>query len=269
MPTDNLDFWDDVERRAWRLAKALEHVAAAGRSDRSEVLQKALALAKEAEARLNWSIGKACDIEALVRVFDRTPLAIVPGKAYYITVPAQARDASIVVEINKEEYKLPMDQAVIIQAAADLLKSLPRTSNIERALKYLEAAQRETTERVAVELRPAVAEETARTRLKWGKDRTPDEDPAHFAARAYAAEIGSGTFDKSLIRRNDRTLYQRLFRDKAWGELAAIGKTEVPTKPQRNTERLREVLARGEPLSRSKDMSLYDAGRYRLAHAKP
>ena len=104
----------------------------------------------------------------------------------------------------------------------------------------------------------------------WGKDRERDDRPAHFAARAYAAEIAAGEFDKSLIRREDMTLYQRLFRDKAWPELEAVIASRVLTKSQRYTQRLRELVARGEGLpSRSEDIGLYDAGRYRVAHAKP
>jgi hypothetical protein len=85
------------------------------------------------------------------------------------------------------------------------------------------------------------------------KNRTPGEDVAHFAARAYRAEHSDGAFDKPLIRRDEMTLYQRLFRDKAWDQVAALTRTQVRTKPQRNTERLREFVARGEQPSRSED----------------
>jgi hypothetical protein len=126
-----------------------------------------------------------------------------------------------------------------------------------------EIERRETLAHTPAEPRPTAE------RLKWKKDRLLGEDVAHFAARAYAAEIADDTFDKSLIRRNDRTLYQCLFREKAWDALGALIQADVRTKPQRNTERLRELLARGEQPSRSEDIGLYEAGRYRVAHAKP
>ena len=127
--------------------------------------------------------------------------------------------------------------------------------------------ERENKDRAPVEPRPEPA--AGATRRKWKEDRRPGEGVADFAARAYAAEIANGSFDKSVIRRDDMPLYQRLFRDKAWEALAARTQATVLTKPDRNTERLRELLARGEQPSRSEDIGLYEAGRYRVAHAKP
>lgn len=75
------------------------------------------------------------------------------------------------------------------------------------------------------------------TRLKWGKDRQPYEDAPHFAARAYADEITRGTFNKALIRREDKTLYQLLYRDRLWLALEALIRATVLTKSQHRRSR--------------------------------
>jgi hypothetical protein len=111
------------------------------------------------------------------------------------------------------------------------------------------------------EVAEAAAETTERGRPKWKSDL--GLTAAQFAAQAYAAEFASGTFDKSVIRQDDITLYNRLYREKAWGELAALTEAHVPTKPERNSQRLIELAERGEQPSRSDDIGLYEAGRYR------
>jgi hypothetical protein len=83
-----------------------------------------------------------------------------------------------------------------------------------------------------------IAEETktpVTSRLHWRTDRNLNENPAQFAARAYASEIQDGTFDRSLIRRDDKTLYQRLYRDKAWSEFEALTAASALTKSQRRS----------------------------------
>ena len=55
----------------------------------------------------------------------------------------------------------------------------------------------------------------------------------------YAAEIVAGTLHKGLLRRDDRSLYWKIFHDKLWGELGIV------TKPQWNSQRL-DALERGE-----------------------
>ena len=88
--------------------------------------------------------------------------------------------------------------------------------------------------------------ETTIRRLKWGNNRKPDENVAHFAVRAYAREIADGTFDKSLIRRDDKTLYQRLFRDRAWAEFEALIQSQALTKSQRRqTLQVKKMQAAG------------------------
>jgi acyl carrier protein len=99
-----------------------------------------------------------------------------------------------------------------------------------RAAQAVEAAARETTEH----------------RPKWKPDL--GLTAAQFAAQAYALEIGNGTFDKSLVRREDRTLYRLLFREKAWGELAALTETSIPTKSERRlAKQIEAVRAMGLP----------------------
>ena len=181
------------------------------------------------------------------------------------------------VERNVDEWHKPrytgsnMDTAA---AKADAARTFS-DRELNEYIQWGEVAaavlrERENKDRAPAESRPEPA--AATTRLKWKEDRRPGEGVADFAARAYAAEIGNGSFDKSLIRREDMPLYQRLFRDKAWPELEAVIAARVLTKSQRYTERLREVVARGEePLrpSRSEDIALYEARRYRVARAKP
>jgi hypothetical protein len=108
---------------------------------------------------------------------------------------------------------------------------------------------------------PASGRETTQHRPKWKPDL--GLTAAQFAAQAYAPEIANGTFDKSLVKREDITLYNRLFREKAWGALAELTQAKVPTKSERNTQRLIELAERGEQPSRSDDIGLYEARRYR------
>jgi len=78
---------------------------------------------------------------------------------------------------------------------------------------------------------------TATPRLKWEKDRLPDEDAAHFVARA-------GYEHRGLIHDEDRALSVKLsnwLRTHDWPE----GVRYVPTKPEwndRGVERLPELL---------------------------
>jgi hypothetical protein len=110
-----------------------------------------------------------------------------------------------------------------------------------------EVTKRETKGRSTAEPHPEPsAPQQGTTRLKWKEDRDVDEGVAHFAARAYAVEIGNGTFDKSLIRREDKTLYQRLFRDGAWPEFEVLISARALTKSQmRATRQVEAVKAIG------------------------
>jgi hypothetical protein len=97
---------------------------------------------------------------------------------------------------------------------------------------------------------PEAAAETTQRRLKWKPDF--GLTAAEFAAQAYAAEFARGTFDKSIIRRDDKTLYQLLFREKAWGELAELTKSPVLTKSGRQRARKVEaVQAIGLPVEQA------------------
>jgi acyl carrier protein len=157
-----------------------------------------------------------------------------------------------------------MDTAAAIAAAARTLlgngvKDLP--DSVLGDLWRVVAAEVEAREtgRASEESRPeipapsaaqaveAAARETTEHRAKWKPDL--GLTAAQFAAQAYAPEIGNGTFDKSLVRREDRTLYRLLFREKAWGELAALTETPIPTKSERRlAEQIEAVRAMGLPV---------------------
>ena len=70
---------------------------------------------------------------------------------------------------------------------------------------------RKTLEDLAAKaMRETMTRAPAEPRLKWETDRKPDEDPAHFAWRAYAAEAAAGKLHRGLIYDEDRTLYWKL-----------------------------------------------------------
>jgi hypothetical protein len=164
-----------------------------------------------------------------------------------------------------------MDIEAVIRPAAEIFglteAELTEAANQYKAAKA-ETTARETTTRAPVELRAdvsvqveppspetatpgevaeAAAETTERGRPKWKPDL--GLTAAHFAAQAYAPEIANGTFDKSLVRREDRTLYRLLFREKAWGELAALTETSIPTKSERRlAEQIQAVREMGLPV---------------------
>jgi hypothetical protein len=113
------------------------------------------------------------------------------------------------------------------------------------------AAARETTARV-----------TATPRLKWDRDRLPDENPATFAWRAYAEEAKAGTLHRGLIGREDKPLAVKLA---SWLRTHDMPEgIDIPTKPEWNERQLAKL---GEPPRpariRTDQTRLYEAARYR------
>ena len=255
------------------------HLARAGERERANSMAKARAefLAGDAKRRgrkadrgLNESLGPVAEFERVISAGGKLwPVPVITGVN---AVVEQAKGWRAATTGNVEQATARYYTTEIMGNAAAKAAAARTFSDreLQEYIQWGEVAaavlrERENKDRAPAEPRP----ELAATRLKWKEDRRPGEGVAAFAARAYAAEIGNGSFDKSVIRRDDMPLYQRLFRDKAWEALAARTQATVLTKPDRNTERLRELLARGEQPSRSEDIGLYEAGRYRVAHAKP
>jgi tetratricopeptide (TPR) repeat protein len=162
-----------------------------------------------------------------------------------------------VVESDDTEYNISMDQAAILEAAAEILRGGFPAERVDRALEYLLAADapRETTDRAAAEPRP-----------KWETDARPDEDPAHFVARAYAAEMAAGMLHRGIIRRDDPELHRRL---NNWLRTHAMPEgIDIPTLPEWNTRELERRAERprsGRRIVRTEEGKLYDAARYRTA----
>jgi hypothetical protein len=162
-----------------------------------------------------------------------------------------------IIETQYSNSNITMDTAEAIEAAAAILTRVFPAERVGKALEDLTAGgvSAGTDDRATAEPRPEgsnaqevveAAAETAQRRPKWKPDL--GLTAAQFAAQAYAAEFASGTFDKSIIRRQDKTLYQLLYREKAWDELAALTKSPVPTKSRRRrTRKVEAVQAIGLP----------------------
>jgi hypothetical protein len=116
---------------------------------------------------------------------------------------------------------------------------------------------------------------TAKPHLKWETNRRANEDPAHFAARAYPVEMQAGTLHRGVIGKEDPALRTKLNnweRTHPWPEKWPADVPYIPTQPEWNTERLaklgRPPKAPKRPRIASEEGRLYDAARYRAA-AKP
>jgi hypothetical protein len=150
-------------------------------------------------------------------------------------------------------------QAARLEAAAEILRESFPAERVERALQYLVAADaaRETTSQSA----------KGTPRLKWENDRQPDENPAAFAWRAYAAEASAGKLHRGVIHAEDPPLYWKLT---VWLRSHSMPEEiDIPTKPEWNTRQLAEAGAPVKPgrrFIRTEQARLYDAARYR---AKP
>jgi tetratricopeptide (TPR) repeat protein len=160
-----------------------------------------------------------------------------------------------IVHTQNISYSFFMDTsaASVLMAAAERF-GLPK--DVVKAIGSLAAdAARENTERARVEARP-----------KWETDRAPDDNPASFAARAYAAEMAAGTLHRGIIRRDDPELHRRL---NSWLRSNAMPEgMDIPTLPEWNTRELakrREPPPSGRRTVRTQRGRLYDAARYRSA----
>jgi hypothetical protein len=87
---------------------------------------------------------------------------------------------------------------------------------------------------------PAAAPVESRgPRLKWETDRLPDEDPATFAWRAYAAEAKAGNLHRGLLYDEDRPLYWKLHSWLRSNEMPAD--VDIPLKRDWNTRQLAKL----------------------------
>jgi hypothetical protein len=157
-----------------------------------------------------------------------------------------------VLDYNKQT----MSDATDLNAVAAELK-IPR----EIAKRYLEQAAAEISERENMDRAPAAL------RPIWETDRKPDEDPARFAARAYAAEMAAGTLHRGTIRREDPELHRRL---NSWLRSHDMPEgVDIPTLPEWNTRQLAQGVSaptRSAEVRRyERDVKRSARGRYRNA----
>jgi uncharacterized membrane protein len=116
------------------------------------------------------------------------------------------------------------DAAIDLNAAADEL-GLSKERAFEALKREAANASRETTRRAK-----------AKRRLKWDKDRLPDENPAAFAWRAYQAEAKAGTLHRGVIGQEDKLLAKKLAN---WLRTHAMPEgIDIPTLPEWNTRQL-------------------------------
>jgi hypothetical protein len=130
--------------------------------------------------------------------------------------------------IDKEKadhYNGSMDRAALLRAVADEY-GLP----VQRIESALERATAETT------TRQTTARAKEPPRLKWEIDRLPDDNPATFAWRAYAAEAKAGTLHRGLIHDEDRKLYTALYSWLRSNDIPA--EIDLPTKREWNARQL-------------------------------
>jgi hypothetical protein len=151
-----------------------------------------------------------------------------------------------------------MDTAAAFAAAARTFSDRELKEYIERGeLAAAVLRERETTSRA-----------TATPRLKWEADRLPDENPATFAWRAYAAEAKAGTLHRGLIGQEDKALAVKLSN---WLRTHDMPEgIDIPTKPEWDTRQLASGKAKPEAAPRTQGQRLYDVerGRRRRAAAK-
>ena len=105
-------------------------------------------------------------------------------------------------------------------------------------------------------------------RLKWETHRLPDENPAAFAWRAYAAEAKAGTLHRGVIHAEDAELHRRL---NSWLRSHPMPEgIDIPTKPEWNSRQIAAGKAQQAPRPRTDEQRLYDTAvnrRYRARHA--
>jgi hypothetical protein len=155
-------------------------------------------------------IGRGCEPE----LYNKSP-------AQLTEIAEELGLSGIFVEDEQGGYNSStMDTAAAFAAAARTFSDRELKEYIQRGeLAAAVLRERETTGRA-----------TAAPRPKWEKDALPDEDPAHFAARA-------GYEHRGLIHDEDRALSVKLsnwLRTHDWPE----GVRYVPTKPEWNTAQL-------------------------------
>ncbi len=99
---------------------------------------------------------------------------------------------------------------------------------VERVDAVLQAAAQQITVPSASAARP-----------KWERDRRPDENPAEFAWRAYAAEAQAGTLNRGVIAREDKPLAVKLA---SWLRSHPMpAGIDIPTLPEWNSRRLERL----------------------------
>ena len=125
------------------------------------------------------------------------------------------------------------------------------SEDVAKAIEDLAAnAARENTVRAPAKPRLA--------RLKWETHRKPDEDPATFAWRAYAAEAAAGSLHRGVIYNEDRELHRRL---NSWlRSIRCRREFDIPTFPDWNTRQIAAGKAKRAPARppRTEGQRLYD-----------
>ena len=100
-------------------------------------------------------------------------------------------------------------------------------------------------------------------RLKWERDRLPDENPAAFAWRAYQAEAQAGTLHRGLIGQEDKPLAVKLA---SWLRSHPMPEDiDIPTKPEWISRRLPTLDA--DPASRE-TIRLHETRKRRAERAR-
>jgi len=161
-------------------------------------------------------------------------------------------------ESNRPDYNNDtMDEAAKACLPAADYFGLPVEVVTETLAKLRAKAARETTARAA-----------AKPRLKWNKDNRPDEDPAHFAWRAYQAEAEAGTLHRGLIGQEDKLLRRDL---NNWLRTHPMPEgIDIPTKPEWNTRQLGKLgIEAGEPPETARLYEVAKKRRQRSAQPAP
>lgn len=161
---------------------------------------------------------------------------------------------------NNQVHINDMDAAAKIEVAAEILSSVYPAERVGKLLKDLAAeTARETTGR---------AKEPPR--LKWEKDAKPDEDPAHFALRAYDAEAKAGKLHRGVIYDEDRVLYTKL---NSWLRSNAMPEgIDIPTKREWITRQIEAGRAKPAPFGQrpnTEEERLYETLRKRQSRPSP
>jgi hypothetical protein len=110
-----------------------------------------------------------------------------------------AKTDPVIELLQQQYYNASMDTAEAITAARAILSRVYPAERVGKALEDLAAGGESAgTDDLATE----------EPRLKWETetDRLPDENPAAFAWRAYAAEAKAGKLHRGVIYDEDRAL---------------------------------------------------------------